>query len=55
MDQPVAGKKIGLLKEGFELCSDQNVTSVVKKVAQKLTEAGCTMKEICVPMHKDGM
>ena len=55
VDQEIAGKKVGLLKEGFELCSDQTVISIVREEAQRLTKAGCIVKEISVPMHKDGM
>ena len=45
---------MGLLVEGFELCSDEVVSKVVRAAANRLSEAGCAVKEISVPMHKDG-
>ena len=45
---------MGLLVEGFELCTEEVVQRVVRQAAERLTEAGCIVKEISVPMHKDG-
>ncbi|XP_076442330.1 urethanase-like [Babylonia areolata] len=53
IDQDVAGKKIGLLKEGFEPCT-QTVQSVVREAASKLTQAGCVVEDVSIPMHIDG-
>ena len=50
----MAGKKIGLLTEGFEICSEEPVKTVVREAANRLTQAGCILKDVSVPMHKAG-
>lgn len=53
IDAGVAGKRIGLLMEGFDSCHEDFVSTVVREAANKLTEAGCKLKEVSIPMHKD--
>ena len=45
--------KIGLLKEGFDVC-DEEVSAAVRNVALRLTEAGASVEDITIPVHKDG-
>ena len=47
------GKKIGLVKEGFDVC-EKDVISIVKSATNKFTEAGAIVEEISIPMHADG-
>ena len=54
LDKGVKGKKVGLLMEGFETCTEEAVKTVVREAAYRLTQAGCVVKETSVPMHKDG-
>nr|KAG5700741.1 hypothetical protein BaRGS_029106 [Batillaria attramentaria] len=54
VDVSVAGKKVGLLKEGFDVCTEEAVKTVVRQAASRLTQAGITLREASVPMHKDG-
>ena len=49
----LTGKKIGLVTEGFDGC-EQDVVTIVKTAAEKLTKVGATVEEVSVPMHKDG-
>ncbi|CAH1801050.1 unnamed protein product [Owenia fusiformis] len=50
----VAGLKVGFLKEGFEGC-ESDVEQVVKTTADMLRNAGATVEDISLPMHKDAM
>ena len=50
----MVGKRIGLLTEGFETCSEEAVKTVVREAANRLTQAGCIVKKTSIPMHKDG-
>ncbi|KAK7104602.1 hypothetical protein V1264_019295 [Littorina saxatilis] len=45
LDEGVAGKKIGLLREGFEACSEDEVKTVVGQAAERLIQAGAIVKE----------
>ena len=47
------GKKIGFVKEGFDVC-EEDVVNIVKAAANKLTKAGAIVEEISIPMHADG-
>ena len=47
------GKKIGIVKEGFDVC-EEDVVNIVKAAANKLTKAGAIVEEISIPMHADG-
>ncbi|KAL8586334.1 hypothetical protein ACOMHN_058714 [Nucella lapillus] len=53
LDSGVIGKKVGLLKEGFDLCTS-TVQQVVKEAAYRLAQAGCFLQDVSIPMHKDG-
>ena len=50
----LSGKKVGLVKEGFDTC-EPDVVSLVKDGANKLTKAGALVEEVSIPMHADGM
>ena len=50
----LSGKKVGLVKEGFDTC-ESDVISLVKDGANKLTQAGAVVEEVSIPMHADGM
>ncbi len=54
IDSGVSGKKIGVLKEGFEVCTESDVSELVKREVERLKEAGAVVEEVSVPMHKDG-
>lgn len=54
LNNGVNGKKVGLLKEGFDGC-EQDVVSVVKQVADKLIAKGAIVEEVSVPIHTDGV
>ena len=54
LDKGVAGKKIGLLTEGFEICTEEAVKTVVREAANQLAQVGCIVNEISIPLHKDG-
>ena len=47
------GKKVGVLKEGFEECED-DIIKIVKEAAEKFTQAGAVVEEVSIPMHNDG-
>ena len=47
------GKTIGLLKEGFEGV-EEDYALIVRKAAERLRETGATVKDVSVPLHKDG-
>ena len=47
------GKTIGLLKEGFEGV-ERDYALIVRKAAERLRETGATVKDVSVPLHKDG-
>ena len=53
MATDLTGKKIGLLKEGFETCED-DVVNVVRTAVGKLSDAGAVVEEISIPMHSNG-
>ncbi|KAK7104603.1 hypothetical protein V1264_019296 [Littorina saxatilis] len=53
LEQGVSGKKVGLLTEGFEACTEEAVKTVVRAAANKLTQVGAIVKETSIPMHKD--
>lgn len=52
---PLAGMKIGILKEGFASKSlAPDVQAVVESAISKFTELGAEVKEVSVPMHSKG-
>ncbi len=53
LDNGVSGLKVGLLTEGFDVCKDE-VSNFVRKAAETLSQAGLTVEECSIPMHKDG-
>ncbi|KXJ96110.1 amidase [Microdochium bolleyi] len=54
-DRPLAGYKIGLLKEGFgHSISQSEVETLVRSAADKLAELGATVEEVSVPEHLHG-
>ena len=48
------GKRVGVVKEGFEKCAD-DVINIVKAAANTLTKAGAVVEEVSIPMHSDGI
>ncbi|XP_041349793.1 amidase-like isoform X2 [Gigantopelta aegis] len=54
LDAGIAGKKIGLLDEGFHFCKEEDVKNVVQTAALKLAQAGATVGHVSVPEHLDG-
>ena len=54
LDQETKGLKIGLLKEGFDICLDECVATTVKKTAMRLNEYGYVITDVSVPQHKNG-
>jgi amidase len=51
------GMRIGLVREGFEWpgASEADVDAAVRAAAQRWTEAGATVEEVSIPMHRDGI
>ena len=49
----LSGKKIGLVKEGFEICTEDIVT-IVKEGANKMKKVGAVVEDVSIPMHADG-
>ena len=41
------------MKEGFDGCED-DVVSIVKAAANKLTNAGAVVEDMSIPLHSDG-
>lgn len=55
LDLPLKGYRIGLVKEGFELCdkgglNDPRVGAKVKEAAQKWEQLGATVEEVSIPV-----
>ena len=54
LSSDLSGVKIGLLREGFDVC-ETDVSELVRKAAtDKLSLAGALVEDVSVPMHKDG-
>ncbi|KIK70024.1 hypothetical protein GYMLUDRAFT_91000 [Collybiopsis luxurians FD-317 M1] len=56
---PLKGFKIGLVKEGFEICNmgglnDPRVGTKVREAALKWRELGAEVSEVSIPMHNFG-
>ncbi len=51
------GLRIGIVSEGFGWpgASEPDVDTIVRDAAQRLTRAGATVREISIPLHKDGV
>ncbi|XP_064595450.1 amidase-like [Liolophura sinensis] len=47
------GKRVALLREGFEIC-EKDVADMVKTAAHKLEQKGAVVTEISLPGHKGG-
>ncbi len=55
LDRGVAGMKIGLVKEGFELTNmDGRVADKVREAAEKLRSLGATVEEVSIREHALG-
>ncbi|XP_041349794.1 amidase-like [Gigantopelta aegis] len=54
LESGISGKRLGLLKEGFDLCSDQDVANLVMTSAKQLSDVSAVVEEISVPLHLDG-
>ncbi|XP_061167672.1 amidase-like [Saccostrea echinata] len=50
----VNGKKVALLREGFEEV-EENLATIVRDAAYKLREAGAEVYEVSLPIHNDGL
>ena len=57
LDAGVRGKRIGLLREGFELpgLSEPEVDAAVRRAAQRFTELGAEVVDVSVPEHHDAV
>lgn len=53
----VDGLTIGIVKEGFgwEGLSEEDVDRLVRQAAERFQDAGAQVKEISVPLHRDGI
>lgn len=49
----LTGKRVGLVKEGFE-SSHPDTARVVRQAALTMREIGATVEDVSVPMHTDG-
>ena len=51
------GMKIGIVTEGFgwEGLSEEDVDQFVREAAYSLKQAGATVEEVSIPMHRDGI
>lgn len=54
LDGQLNGWKIGLVKEGFEVC-DSDVQATVRKAAELFWKAGAQVDDVSIPMHKHGL
>ncbi|KAJ3718459.1 putative amidase [Lentinula raphanica] len=59
VEKPLNGFKIGLVKEGFDICdkgglNDSRVGLKVREAAQKWCELGATVEDVSIPMHEIG-
>lgn len=49
------GMRIGILKEGWEVAGlNAEVATIVRQAAERFREAGATVEEVSVPLHKEG-
>lgn len=53
LDTNVAGKRIGLVREGFDGC-EADVQEVVRTAILKLTQSGAIVEETSVQWHAKG-
>ncbi|KAJ3786471.1 amidase signature domain-containing protein [Lentinula aff. detonsa] len=58
-DMPLKGFKIGMVKEGFEICkngplNDLRVGVKVQEAAEKWRELGAVVEDVSIPMHDLG-
>ncbi|XP_067683965.1 amidase-like [Haliotis asinina] len=54
IDAGISGKKIGVLKEGFDVCAEPDVVEIVRREVDRLKEAGAEVEEVSLPIHLDG-
>ena len=53
-EKPLAGMKIGVLKEGFEdPMTDPNIAAASLSAIAQMGELGAEIKEISIPLHRD--
>lgn len=52
IDSPITGKKIAVLKEGFNY-SDPGVEECIRKALSVFSEIGATVEEVSIPLHQD--
>jgi amidase len=57
LDRGPDGLRVGVLREGFELpgLSESDVDAAVRDAVDRLAEAGATVEEVSVPLHRDGL
>lgn len=49
----MAGKVLGVLKEGFDTCVP-DTQAAVKQFLSTVDQAGLTLKDVSVPLHQHG-
>ncbi|XP_061179044.1 amidase-like [Saccostrea echinata] len=54
VNNEIKGKKVAILKEGFE-GAEEDVAKIVSEAAYRLREAGAEVTEVSLPIHKDGV
>ncbi|XP_071083302.1 amidase-like [Haliotis cracherodii] len=54
IDAGISGKKIGVLKQGFDVCTEPDVVEIVRREVDRLKEAGAEVEEVSLPIHLDG-
>ncbi|HEY6333142.1 MAG TPA: amidase family protein, partial [Blastocatellia bacterium] len=57
LDAPLTGLRVSVVKEGFgwEGLSEAEVDETVHAVSGSLTQVGATVKQISIPLHRDGV
>ncbi|KAK6184624.1 hypothetical protein SNE40_007061 [Patella caerulea] len=53
LEMGIQGKKIGLLQEGFSMCTQRDVVDAVERAAMSLVKVGATVEYVSVPLHLD--
>ncbi|XP_046339775.1 amidase-like [Haliotis rufescens] len=54
LESGISGKKIGVLKEGFDVCTEPDVVEIVRREVDRLKKAGAEVEEVSLPTHLDG-
>jgi amidase len=57
LGEGAGGLRVGILREGFgwEATSQQDVDDAVREAAEAFTALGATVREIAVPLHREGV